>query len=722
MGEKILSPGVFQNESDQSLVQRGIQGTATAIVGPTVLGQPLVPTYVTSYTEFQQKFGETFKSGSYYYEYFTSLAARDFFSNGGQTLLVTRVISGSNNVNTYAQADVPNSLTAVGGTLSSASFVLNSFDTGSTPFMAIGIPNENTYFIAVEQNASWLPAGSTYNDTVSEILRVGVGANPTIDQVGNYITASLNASASFFRNKFTASFDTATDTLTFTAVVTANQNSVPNNNWFVSRSLYNASITTKSSNSTGQFFDNGADGTVNNTFTLETLAWGNQMNNTSSMSAGALASGSAANVRWEVTNVNTGSGTFNLAIRAGNDNTAQPNYLETYTNLSLDPALPNYISRVIGDNKPVYKVDGDGVPFIDYTGSYANASPYVRVKSVDYPQIDSIDNNGNYKSASLASSLPLLGSGSKGGSFAGGVAATNSPQLMNEAITSTNVQGFSSNDYINAFNLLTNKDEYQFNVLLAPGITLDNSAAAYMIATCENRGDAIAMVDCKTYGSTVTGATQAAAGQSSNYAAAYWPWIQLRSTGLGKAVWAPASTIMGGVLAFNDQTSAEWFAPAGLNRGGVNALKAERKLSQSDRDKLYEGNVNPLATFPGNGVVVFGQKTLQKKATALDRVNVRRLLITLKDFIGQVGQNLVFEQNTTITRNRFLSQVNPYLDSIVQKQGLYAYQVVMDDSNNTPDVIDRNQLVGQIYIQPTKTAEFIILNFNVLPTGATFPV
>jgi hypothetical protein len=721
MGEKILSPGVFQNESDQSLVQRGIQGTATAIVGPTVLGQPLVPTYVTSYTEFQQKFGETFKSGSYYYEYFTSLAARDFFSNGGQTLLVTRVISGSNNVNTYAQADVPNSLTATAGTVSSASFVLNSFDTGSTPYMALGIPNENTYLINVNQNTSWLPAGSTYADTVSEILHVFVGASPTIDQVGNYITASLNASASLFRNKFTASFDTATDTLTFTTVVTANQNSVPNNNWFVSRSLYGPSITLKSPNSTGQFFDNGADGTVNNTFTLETIAWGNQMNNTSSISAGALASGSAANVRWEVTNVNTGSGTFNLAIRAGNDNTAQPNYLETYTNLSLDPALPNYIPRVIGDNKPVYKVDGDGVPFIDYTGSYANASPYVRVKSVDYPQIDSIDNNGNYKSASLASSLPLLGSGSKGGSFAGGVAATNAPQLMNEAITSTNVQGFFSNDYINAFNLLTNKDEYQFNVLLAPGITLDNSAAAYMIATCEGRGDAIAMVDCKTYGSTVTGATQAAAGQSSNYAAAYWPWVQLRSTGLGKAVWAPASTIMGGVLAFNDQVGAEWFAPAGLNRGGVNALKAERKLSQADRDALYEGNVNPLATFPGNGVVVFGQKTLQKKATALDRVNVRRLLIRLKDFIGDVANNLVFEQNTTITRNRFLSQVNPYLDSVVQQQGLYAYQVVMDDSNNTPDVIDRNQLVGQIYIQPTKTAEFIILNFNVLPTGATFP-
>ena len=139
------------------------------------------------------------------------------------------------------------------------------------------------------------------------------------------------------------------------------------------------------------------------------------------------------------------------------------------------------------------------------------------------------------------------------------------------------------------------------------------------------------------------------------------------------------------------------------------------------RDTLYTGNVNPLATFPGTGVVVWGQKTLQRKQTALDRVNVRRLLIALKDFIGGVARNLVFEQNTTVTRNTFLSQVNPYLDSVVQRQGLYAYKVVMDESNNTPDVIDRNQLVGQIYIQPTKTAEFIILNFNVQPTGATFP-
>ena len=573
MAEKIISPGVFQNESDQSLVQRGIQGTATAVVGPTVKGTPLVPTYVTSYSEFASKFGESFKSGSYYYEYFTSQTAREFFQNGGQTLLVTRVISGSANVSTYASSVVP------------------AFVSGSTV----------------------------------------------------------------------------------------------------------------------------------NSFTIEALTWGDIMNNTSSLTSGSLSSGSVVNVRWEITNVNTGSGTFTLAVRQGNDNNSQKNYIETWPNLSLDPNLPNYISRVIGDTKPVYSVDSDGIPYINYQGSFANASQYVRVASVTTPQVDSIDNNGSFKS-SYALGLPALGSGSYGGSFAGGKAATNLEQKMNENITPTNMEGYAVADYNTALALLTNKDEYQFNVLLAPAVGLDSGAATTFISVAENRGDAFAPVHTGVYGTTITAATQTAAGQSSNYSATYYPWIQLFNSNLGKNVWATPTTVMGGVLAFNDQVGAEWFAPAGLNRGGVpSVLKAERKLTQNDRDNLYNANVNPLATFPGEGVVVFGQKTLQRRATSLDRVNVRRLLIALKDFIGQVGNNLVFEQNTNATRNRFLAQVNPYLESVVQRQGLYAYKVVMDDTNNTPDVIDRNQLVGQIYIQPTKTAEFIILNFNVLPTGATFP-
>jgi phage tail sheath protein FI len=179
--------------------------------------------------------------------------------------------------------------------------------------------------------------------------------------------------------------------------------------------------------------------------------------------------------------------------------------------------------------------------------------------------------------------------------------------------------------------------------------------------------------------------------------------------------------MVAGVYAYNDNVSEPWFAPAGINRGGLSTVvRAEKKLTQANRDTLYSNKVNPIATFPGTGTVVYGQKTLQTKASALDRVNVRRLLISLKSYISQVANNLVFEQNTIATRNQFLSQVNPYLESVQQRQGLFAFRVVMDSSNNTPDVIDRNQLVGQIYLQPTKTAEFVYLNFNILPTGVSF--
>jgi hypothetical protein len=721
MSEVILSPGVFQNETDQSLYTQAPAALGAAIVGPTVNGRPFVPTYVTTYTQYLSLFGDIFKSGSYYYEYFTSQAAREYFNNGGQSLLVTRIISGSAGIDTYAQASVPSSISSTTGIRASASFIANGNDTGSAgsqKILQLGIPGVNDYFIFTTLNTNWLAAGQSIYDSNADYAYIGIGATPTLDDWGHAITASINGSSSFFDNKFTASYSTSTKRLTVTALVPSNQNESVNNNWFVSRSLFYPDDTT----GTVQLFDNGDDGTVNSSFVLETLAWGTQMNNTSSLTLGALASGSAQNVRWEVTNVNSGSngGTFTVVVRRGDDNDNLKNILETWANVSLDPQLPNYISRVIGDLKPKYNITTGRV---DFEGTYTNVSQYVRVASVTTPNVDSLDNNGNFKTGSYALTLPQIGSGSYGGSFAGGVDDTNLPKNMNENITAANIQGFTADDYNRAFTMLSNKDEYQFNVLMAPGVGLDTAAADNMIATCEGRGDAIAIVDNGVYtNATVNGAVQNAAGANSNYAATYFPWVQLFSSNLGKTVWCPPSTVIGGVLAFNDQVSAEWFAPAGLNRGGIpSVIRAQFRLSQTDRDTLYTGNVNPLATFPGTGVCVWGQKTLQRKQTSLDRVNVRRLLIALKDFIGGVARNLVFEQNTAVTRNRFLSQVNPYLESVTQRQGLFAYRVVMDDTNNTPDVIDRNQLVGQIFIQPTKTAEFIILNFNLTPTGATFP-
>ena len=236
------------------------------------------------------------------------------------------------------------------------------------------------------------------------------------------------------------------------------------------------------------------------------------------------------------------------------------------------------------------------------------------------------------------------------------------------------------------------------------------------------RGDAIYIMDLVPYDTAINTVLQNASSLDTSYAATYWPWLQTVDPNTGLLVYIPASTMIPGVYAFTDASSDPWFAPAGITRGGMGSVvRAERKLTSANRDTLYEANVNPIATFPQQGVVVFGQKTLQKAATALDRVNVRRLLITLKGYISQIADNLVFEQNTIATRQNFLTQVNPYLESVQQRQGLYAFKVVMDETNNTPDVIDRNELIGQIFLQPTKTAEFIILDFNVLPTGATFP-
>jgi len=320
--------------------------------------------------------------------------------------------------------------------------------------------------------------------------------------------------------------------------------------------------------------------------------------------------------------------------------------------------------------------------------------------------------------ASASGSLPTAHSGSfSGGTGANVVGGDNYFDNIN-----TRTQGLTVGCYTDAIAILENTDAYLFNVISAPGLVYDKHTTPIdsIISLTETRGDCIAVIDLYSYGATISNVTGKADLLNSSYTAAYWPWLQTASA-TGKNVWAPASVFIPGVYAFTDGAAAPWFAPAGLTRGGVpGVIQAERKLTRSDRDTLYDSKVNPIATFPGTGIAIFGQKTLQTKASALDRVNVRRLLIDLKKFIGDQASTLVFEQNTITTRNKFLSAVNPYLDSVTQRQGLYSYRVVMDDTNNTADVIDRNQLVGQIYIQPAKTAEFIVLDFVVEPTGATF--
>jgi phage tail sheath protein FI len=203
----------------------------------------------------------------------------------------------------------------------------------------------------------------------------------------------------------------------------------------------------------------------------------------------------------------------------------------------------------------------------------------------------------------------------------------------------------------------------------------------------------------------------------SNYTATYWPWIQSKDSENNVNVWLPPTYEVARNIALTDNVSFPWFASAGYTRGLTNAIQARVKLTEEQRDELYEGRINPMATFSDQGVVIWGNKNLQIADSALDRLNVRRLLLQTRKLISAVAVRLLFEQNDQIVRNQFLNLVNPILDNIRRERGLADFRVVLSDD---PEEIDRNELRGRIFLKPIPSLEFIIIEFNVTPTGASF--
>jgi hypothetical protein len=707
MAEQIVSPGVFQRETDQSFITPAPVEVGAAIVGPTVKGPIELPTVVTSFADYRNKFGTTFVSASNNLEFFTSIAAQKYFANGGNSLLVTRVVTGSGD--DWDPATSSNINSNIGGSASSkakgAVTLVNEFTpetefqvtVGGTEFRFVagdndgGLPADNSpvfYF------ASGSTLAGTVTNLVAKIDGASIGVDATANSAEIQLTASLAGTAGNLISVDTGSGSTFSDVLTLSG---------------------------------------GADGSGNKSFTLKTIGEGTLFNNSLSAtdagteySDGSLVSGSKDNLRYEISGVNTSNGTFNLTIRRGDDNRTNKIVLETFVGCSLDPKADNYIAKVIGDQYPSQVVE-EGQRFIRINGEYQNRSKFVYVSSVDLQTPDYLRIDGEIGTDASGNSYQYSLPSAQSGSFFGGqgsnidITHTGGVKTFNQ-IDSGNSQGLVAADYTNALNILKNQDEYRFATLTIPGMYRKDYASAIASATelCEGRGDVFFIEDLVGYGAQLSDVTTEAGNENTNFAGTYWPWVSVPSTELSRNVWCPASTVMQGVYAANDRVAAPWFAPAGLNRGGVPVVRTEYKLTQALRDKLYDNKVNPIATFPKVGPVAYGQKTLQKKASALDRINVRRLLISLKNFIGDTSKNLVFEQNTTVTRNKFLNAVNPFLESVQQRQGLYAFRVVMDESNNTAEAIDRNQLVGQIFIQPTKTAEFIILDYTIQPTGATF--
>jgi len=670
MANFTTSPGVAISELDNTfLTGQPIQAGA-AIIGPTVKGPVEKPTLVTTYSDFVTLFGDTFVSGGQSYSYLTSIAAANYFNYGGTSLLVARVASGS-----YTSAITKDINSGIG--ITSASAVLNLTNAVTQAYTAS--------FNGVNVILSGSSVQNIFNNATSSGV---IPSNPT----NFYTNTTINSSASFISPNMT---------------VTALAQGIAGNLYYYV------------SGSTTVYYSGGTNAS---SFVLETISEGILMNNSGSNmlgSNGALNSGSVSNIRWEITNANTGSGTFNVLVRRGNDITDNKVVLEAWNNLTLDPNSTRYISRIIGNQVLDYNSVNNQM---ELYGEYPNNSKYIRVKTVNLPTLNYFDSNGIAVSA-YTSLIPLNGSGSAGGSFYNAIGSVNSNITVYDAI-STNTQGLTGASYNNMIALLGNPEAYQFNVLFTPGLLNDIhvTQVTNIINNTTARGDSLYVMDLGIYGSSLGEVVTQAQTRDTSYAATYWPWVRIIDPGTGKQVWVPASTVIPGVYAFNDKVSAPWFAPAGINRGGLNTvLQAELKLTQGNRDTLYSNNINPIATLPQQGVVVYGQKTLQKAQSALDRVNVRRLMIELKSYIRQIADTIVFEQNTITTRIAFTSRVTPYLESIQQKQGLYAFKVVIDDTNNGPAVIDQNQLIGQIYIQPTRTAEFISLDFILMPTGAEFP-
>ena len=781
MAEKIVSPGVFTRENDLSFLSQGIGEIGAAIIGPFHKGPAFVPTVVNTQSEFEEKFGVP--DGSYY----TGYTVQNYLREAGTVTIVRVGHQGG-----YSQAkpigiEISGSSSEGGRKLIG---VLNATHNGS---LTVGFPSCSIDSTAEE---------SVFSISGSNIAAVSASVLPS---AGNDISDVFGSNPRGSKKAYGAQYfeKAATD---FT-------------DWFQSgsqvlhRELATQDFTQDIQHATTPYIQSQLiSGERHDLFRFHTLGDGSNYNKEYKIGIFNVKAAGASNA--------TDYATFSISIRKYGDINKRTNVLETFNNLNLDPASPNYIKKVIGDRNVTIDSNGKQTE----NGDYPNNSKYVRVdcseegsfpitaapfghgaytnpiyhgtdeslipavifatgsennngsNSVQYSGIDletavvKIDNN-NY----LA---PIPASATVGGNTAfsfdadftaivtGSVGTKNFGYSLSTSDTATtinkrqfivgfqsgfdgisptiksakygdsdwgagNSQGFDlstsaangSVAYVKGINSVSNPDDFDINLVSVPGVVRRLHSYVFDKVTdmVEAREDAFFIGDVTDGGDTISQATAQGSAIDSNYVGTYYPWVKTIDRNTNKLTAIPPSVLMPGIYAANDAVAAEWFAPAGLNRGGiVGAVSVLNRLTHAERDTLYEGKINPIAQFPGEGIVAFGQKTLQDKASALDRINVRRLMIKVKKYIASTSRYLVFEQNTSQTRSRFLNTVNPYLEGIQQRQGLYAFRVVMDESNNTPDVIDRNILAGAIYLQPTKTAEFIVLDFNILPTGASF--
>jgi hypothetical protein len=749
MAEKLVSPGVFTRENDLSFIAQGVGAIGGAIVGPFKQGPAFKPTIITSPSELEDIFGAA--DGTYY----TELTAQNYLRETG-LVTICRVAG----IGGYTET-APIILTATSGAVSASIGIVFNASSASNAGFTGTVLTTNT-------SGDFFISGSIIGQYSAS---VDPADNMDIEDV--FGTSPFGSKKAYVYGLFKNHGITFDANTTVTASVIANQD-FTNDATYASTPWIQSQLIGDSRFNLVKFHTL-ADGNVENTrfkITISNVKAAGDINGSDFGTFTVVVrdfndTDKRKTILEQFNNVNLDPSSTNFIGRVIGD---------SYTTIASDGKVTQ-----LGDwaNKSKYvRVEVDGaapivaVPFghdaytlpIATTSTISNRIPAVTYTTASLSSsvyASGIDLEGNTDNSIYLKPLPesaltganvafgldsqvglsltSLASAAQisyrtftvafQGGFDGMSAAT--PIYKGADISSTNVQGFNlstsaasgSIAYKKCLDALSNTDEYDINLLVLPGVNHNNHSAItqYAMDICENRADTFYIMDPAGQEASIGDVTAVAESLDTNYAAVYYPWLKTIDTNTGRLITVPPSVLLPRVYAANDATAAEWFAPAGLNRGGViGAAAVLNRLTHAERDELYEAKVNPIAQFPGQGISAFGQKTLQSRPSALDRINVRRLLITVKKFIASTSRFLIFEQNTTDTRNSFLNTVNPYLESIQQRQGLYAFRVVMDDTNNTPDVIDRNILKGAIFLQPTKTAEFIQIDFNVLPTGASF--
>lgn len=811
MAERIISPGVYTKEIDQSFLPGAIAQIGAAVVGPTTKGPALVPTVVTSFSEFERIFG------SYTEDSYVPFVVNEYLRNNGTAMTVTRLLyedgynyqngvlaviatsgSGATQVKKITHIlhptnQVNGDTTALAANILTNS-VINNYQSGSFSIKLSGSYSSNSTGTFSSYPTQGVAVSASINPDANTYITKVFGKSPKSKDYPVYVQYEDKNAYAAFANPAGITTELAIYS-----------------NYKFEDDYKNASTPWITSQKIGSV--------TKNLFKFHTLSHGTPSSHEVKVGIKDIKLAS------EISDPD-GYPTFVVSVRSVNtsnianspynssETDASPDPLEEFT-VNLNPLSTNYIGSMIGDTYYTLSATGELVE----NGDYPNKSNYIRVEIDDSVKNRNIDKSlfpfgfralnspvamasgsinfaatsyvttqtakttyhgfdfGNTTNLVYLSPVPSSGSvtGSNvdfylgdvsqasvigtytgtleaaltGGTFTSQVevaarkfivplqggfdgARPNLPKNSGASISSTNTFGFDCSSttatgtiaYKKAFTILGNTDYYDINMLITPGV-LDEihgsvtSAARTMV---EERLDTFYLLDLCQIDKSVSHVKNHALTIDSNYSATYWPWLRTTNPTTKIPMWVPPSVLMPGVLAFNDANAAPWYAPAGLTRGGLTtATDTYVNLSNTARGELYENRVNPIANFPATGIVVWGQKTLQSRKSALSSVNVRRLLIEVKKFIASSTRFLVFEQNTDQTRQKFLNIVNPYLRNVAARQGLFAFRVIMDATNNTPDLIDQNILYGQLFLQPTRTAEFILLDFNVQPTGAAFP-